>query len=48
MRKLINMLANMFDKECAKERFKGKRMYCQAMMSYCKNNTMEVLVILNK
>ena len=38
----------MFDIEYVKERFKKRRMYFQAMKSYCKNNSEEVLSILQK
>ena len=36
---------NMFDILYVKERFKKRRMYLQAMKSYCKNNKEEALSI---
>ena len=44
-RKRIDRL---FDENCVKKRFKDKRMYYQAIKSYCKNNVMEVLKILSE
>ena len=38
----------MFDIEYVKERFKKRRMYFQALKSYCKNNNKEVLSILQR
>ena len=38
----------LFDNNCVKRRFKDKRMYYQAIKSYCKNNVMEVLKILGE
>ena len=35
-----------FDKQEVKERFKNRKMYFQAMKSYCKNNNEEVTVLL--
>ena len=39
---------NIFDKLGVKERFKNRKMYYQAMKSYCKNNSHEVRLILRK
>ena len=39
---------NVIDKLGVKERFKYRKMYYQAMKSYCKNNSHEVSLILRK
>ena len=39
---------NISDKLGVKERFKNRKMYYQAMKSYCKNNSHEVSLILRK
>ena len=39
---------NLFDIEYVKERFKKRRMCFQVMKSYCKNNSEEVLSIVQK
>ena len=37
-----------FDKQEVKERFKNRKMYYQALKSYCKNNENEVSIVLRK